>query len=91
MGWIPNMAVSRWSFVSAPNCVSVTPSMGVLFPILRKCKVSTLWSSFLNIFKDYTEKESTTYPKLWDTMKTVLTGKTHSSNCVQNETGESIH
>jgi hypothetical protein len=29
-------------FVSAPNCVSVTPSMGVLFPILRRGKVSTL-------------------------------------------------
>ena len=27
------------SFVSAPNFVSVTPSMGVLFPILRRGKV----------------------------------------------------
>jgi hypothetical protein len=27
-------------FVSAPNFVSVTPSMGVLFPILRRGKVS---------------------------------------------------
>jgi hypothetical protein len=26
-------------FVSAPNFVSVTPSMGVLFPILRRGKV----------------------------------------------------
>jgi hypothetical protein len=33
-------------FVSAPNFVSVTPSMAVLFPILRRGKVSTLWSSF---------------------------------------------
>ena len=33
-------------FVWAPNFVSVTPSMGVLFPILRRGKVSTLWSSF---------------------------------------------
>jgi hypothetical protein len=33
-------------FVTAPNFVSVTPSMGVLFPILRRGKVSTLWSSF---------------------------------------------
>jgi hypothetical protein len=32
-------------FVSAPNFVSVSPSMGVLFPILRRGKVSTLWSS----------------------------------------------
>ena len=31
-------------FVSAPNIVSVIPSMGVLFPILRSGKVSTLWS-----------------------------------------------
>jgi hypothetical protein len=28
------------------NFVSVTPSMGILFPLLRKIKVSTLWSSF---------------------------------------------
>jgi hypothetical protein len=34
-------------FVSAPNFVSVTPSMGILFPILRRGKVSTLWSSVL--------------------------------------------
>jgi hypothetical protein len=33
-------------FVSALIFVSVTPSMGVLFPILRSSKVSTLWSSF---------------------------------------------
>jgi hypothetical protein len=33
-------------FVTAPNFVSVTPSMGVLFPILRRGTVSTLWSSF---------------------------------------------
>ena len=31
-------------FVSTPKCVSITPSMGVLFPILRRGKVSTLWS-----------------------------------------------
>jgi hypothetical protein len=36
-------------FVSAPNFVSVTPSMGVLFPILRRGKVSTLWSSLSKI------------------------------------------
>ena len=33
--------------VSAPNCVSVTPSMGILFPILRSNEVSMHWSSFL--------------------------------------------
>jgi hypothetical protein len=41
MGWI-----SRWdrmvlSSVSAPNFVSLTPSMGILFPILRRSEVST--------------------------------------------------
>ena len=47
MGWIP-----RWSslwivppFVLAPNFVSVTPFMGILFPILRRDKVPTLWTS----------------------------------------------
>ena len=34
-------------FVLAPNFVSVTPSMGVLFPILRRNEVSPRWSSFL--------------------------------------------
>ena len=28
-----------------------TPSMGVLFPILRRAKVSTLWSSFLSFMR----------------------------------------
>jgi hypothetical protein len=46
MGWIPGWG-SLWvvhSFISAPNFVSVTPSMGVLFSILRRDEVSTLWS-----------------------------------------------
>jgi hypothetical protein len=29
---------------------SVNPSMGILFPLLRKVKVSTLWSSFFLSF-----------------------------------------
>jgi hypothetical protein len=37
-------------FVSAPNFVSVTPFMSVLFPILRRGKVTTLWSSFFLTF-----------------------------------------
>ena len=40
MGWIPGCG-SLWMvhpFVSAPNFVSVTPSMSVLFPILRRGK-----------------------------------------------------
>jgi hypothetical protein len=52
MGWIPGYG-SLWmvhSFVSAPNFVSVIPSMGVLFPILRRGEVSTLWSSFFLSF-----------------------------------------
>ena len=48
MGWIPGYGNHKmvYPFVTAPNFVSVTPSMGVLFPILRRGKVSTLWSSF---------------------------------------------
>jgi hypothetical protein len=37
-------------FISAPNFVSVTPSMGVLFPLLRRGIVSTLQSSFFLSF-----------------------------------------
>jgi hypothetical protein len=50
MGWIPGWG-SLWlvhPFVSAPNFVSVTPSRGVLLPILRRGKVPTLWSFFLS-------------------------------------------
>ena len=49
MGWIPGCG-SLWRvhpFILAPNFVSITPSMGVLFPILRRNEVCTLWSSFL--------------------------------------------
>jgi hypothetical protein len=34
--------------LSALNFVSVTPSMGILFLLLRRIEVSTLWSSFLS-------------------------------------------
>jgi hypothetical protein len=37
-------------FILAPHFVFVTPSMGVLFPILRRNDISTLWSSFFLIF-----------------------------------------
>jgi hypothetical protein len=50
MGWIPRWG-SLWMVflsVSAPTFVSVTPSMGILFPILRRRKVSTLCSQFLS-------------------------------------------
>jgi hypothetical protein len=48
MGWD-----SLWMVlpsVSAPNFVSVTPPMDILFLILRRNKVSTLWSSFFLTF-----------------------------------------
>jgi hypothetical protein len=43
MGWIPGWG-RLWMvhpFISAPNFVSVTPSMGILFPTLRRNEVST--------------------------------------------------
>jgi hypothetical protein len=36
--------------VSALKFVSLTPSMGLLFPILRRREVSTHWSSFFLSF-----------------------------------------
>jgi hypothetical protein len=44
MGWIYRWG-SLWmviSSVSAPNFVSVTPSMDIISPFLRRIKVSTL-------------------------------------------------
>jgi len=52
MEWIPEWG-SLWMVlpsVSAQNFVSVTPSMDILFPILRRIEVSTLWSSFFLSF-----------------------------------------
>ena len=49
MGWIPRWG-SLWMvhpFILAPNFVSATPSMDILFPILGRNEVSTRWSSFL--------------------------------------------
>jgi hypothetical protein len=42
MGWIPGYGSLYMvhPFISAPNSVSVTPSMGVLFPNLRRGIVS---------------------------------------------------
>jgi hypothetical protein len=47
MGWIP-VWNSLWvvhPFVLAPNFVSVTSFIVILFPILRRNEVSTSWSS----------------------------------------------
>jgi hypothetical protein len=44
---------SLWMVVpsgSIPNFVSLTSSMVILFPILRRNKFSTLWSSFFLSF-----------------------------------------
>ena len=52
MGWTPGWG-SLWiayPLVLAPNFVSVTPSMGILFPILRRNEVSIHWSSLFLIF-----------------------------------------
>jgi hypothetical protein len=56
MGWIPGYGSLYMvhPFISAPNFISVTPSMGVLFPILRRGIVSTLQSSFfLSFMEDF--------------------------------------
>ena len=48
MRWIPTWG-SLWMVlpsVFALNFVSVTPSIGILFPQVRKIEVSTLWYSF---------------------------------------------
>jgi hypothetical protein len=52
MGWIPGYGSLYMvhPFISAPNFVSVTPSMGVLFPLLRRGIVSILQSSFFLSF-----------------------------------------
>jgi hypothetical protein len=52
MGWIPGWG-SLWivhTFILAPNFVSVTPFLHILFPILRRNEVSTHWSSLFLIF-----------------------------------------
>jgi hypothetical protein len=52
MGWITGWG-SLWivhPFIFAPNFVSVTPFMGILFPIIRRNEVSTCLSSLFLIF-----------------------------------------
>jgi hypothetical protein len=42
-------------------------------------------------FLEFNENGATTYPNLWDTMKTGLKRETHGPECLQKETRESIH
>jgi hypothetical protein len=52
MGWIPRWD-GLWMLIlsgSAPNFLSVTPFIDILFPILRRITVSKLWSSFFLSF-----------------------------------------
>jgi hypothetical protein len=44
----------------------------------------------IKAFLEFNENEATTYTNLWDTLKAVLSGKTHCSECLQKETRESI-
>ena len=48
MGWIHKWGSLCILLFSAPIFVSVTPSMIILFPILRRNGISTLWSSFFS-------------------------------------------
>jgi hypothetical protein len=50
MGWIPRWG-SLWMVLPSFSALNfVTPSMGILFPILRNSKISTLLSSFFLSF-----------------------------------------
>jgi hypothetical protein len=58
MGWIPRWG-SLWMvylFVLPPNFVSVTPSMGILLPMLRRNEVSTHWASLFLIFLSFAKE-----------------------------------
>jgi hypothetical protein len=55
MGWIPGWG-SLWMVlpsISAPTFVSITPFIGILFYLLRRKKISTLWSSFFLSFMSF--------------------------------------
>jgi hypothetical protein len=56
MGWIPGVGGAGgrlwmvFTSILAPNFVSFTPSMCILFPFLRRSKVCTVWSYFFCSF-----------------------------------------
>ena len=52
MGWIPRQGSLCMVIpsISVPIFVSVTPSLGNLFPLLRRIEVSTIWSSIFFSF-----------------------------------------
>jgi hypothetical protein len=54
MGWIPGYGslYMDHSFISAPNFVSVTPSQGVLFPLLRRGIIPELLTLAAYVSKD---------------------------------------
>jgi hypothetical protein len=51
----PDAAVSGWSFLQSllHTLCLLTPSMGILYPILRRMEVSTLWPSFFLSFMHF--------------------------------------
>ena len=55
IGLIPEWGSLWIHSVSAANFLSITPSMGILFPILRRNDVSTLWSSFFLSFMGFAD------------------------------------
>jgi hypothetical protein len=42
-------------------------------------------------FLEFNEKDCTTYPNLWNTMKAVLRGKLITLSTCKKETGQNIH
>jgi hypothetical protein len=63
MGWIPGYGSLYMvhPFISAPNFVCVTPSMGVLFPILRRGIVISdgrvIWYFWLRNYTSATDEK----------------------------------